>query len=149
MSAFAYIKPGVLSPLVRSYGWRIFGCEYGRRTLPDDAGVRGRGRDAGVHVGCAESAEWLALTDFSPADSDSQVYFECFGEPAPDQSLGFKRYGFYDDTSSRYPRITPQNYVFPRKACFMLPYQHFANELCSKSVFSCHTSHAINTFWCA
>jgi len=34
---------------------------------------------------------WLALTGFTPAGSDSEVYFECFGEPAPEQRLGFKR----------------------------------------------------------
>lgn len=34
---------------------------------------------------------WLASTGFTPSGFDSEVYFDCFGEPAPEQRLGFKR----------------------------------------------------------
>lgn len=34
---------------------------------------------------------WLASTGFIPLGYDSEVYFECFREPAPEQRLGFKR----------------------------------------------------------
>lgn len=34
---------------------------------------------------------WLAATDFIPTGSDGEVYFESFGEPAPEQRLGYKK----------------------------------------------------------
>jgi hypothetical protein len=34
---------------------------------------------------------WLAATGFIPSGFDSETYFKCFGEPAPEQRLGFKR----------------------------------------------------------
>ncbi|MVW64252.1 hypothetical protein GPY61_30435 [Massilia sp. NEAU-DD11] len=35
--------------------------------------------------------KWLVSTGFTPAGSDSEVYFECFGEPAPEKRLSFRR----------------------------------------------------------
>ena len=34
---------------------------------------------------------WLAATGFIPSGFDSETYFKCFGESAPEQRLGFKR----------------------------------------------------------
>lgn len=34
---------------------------------------------------------WLASTGFTPLGFDSEAYFDCFGESAPEQRLGFKR----------------------------------------------------------